>query len=169
MKKILGLLALSLLLLTQPLLAEESNISRKLIGEWRCTQQLTPEEGISLSVDYIQLFTAQRNFTLDGSMEMKFSMPEMSQMFGGDTLNYLFEGSGSWLTKPERLIVKTENADMTPNSPIAQQMHDSGIMDVNDLKEMQSEDEFIINHLSRNSLKLTHIQEDFTTNCTRTK
>ncbi len=167
MKKILFALALSLLLLTQPAVAKDSSTAQMLVGEWRCTQKLEPEEGLTLTVNYIQLFTAQRNFTLDGSMEIEFNMPEMKQMFGGDTLNYLFEGSGSWITQPKRLIIKTENTNMTPNSPLAQQMHDAGIMDMNDLQEMQSEDEFIINSLSKNSLKLTHLEEEFTAECTR--
>lgn len=169
MKKTLSLFALSLLLLTQPTFAQDKNTAKMLIGEWRCTQNITPEEGINLTIDYIQLFTAQRNFTLDGSMKMKFTIEEMNLMLGGDSLDYLFEGSGSWSTKPGRVIIKTENAKMTPNNPIAQQLHDTGIMDVNDLREMQSEDEFIIDNISKNSLKITHTKEDFSTECVRTK
>lgn len=169
MKKNLYPLMLALLLLTQPVLAKDKNTAKILVGEWRCTQNLTPEEGINLSVEYIQLFTAQRNFTLDGTMEISFTMEEMRQMLGGGSLNYLFEGSGSWSTQPNRLTIKTENAKMTPNSPLAQQMHDAGLMDVNDLRDMQSEDVFIINSLTKNSLTLTHEKEGFTAQCSRTK
>jgi len=168
MKKTLCSLALTLLVVTLPAVAEDNSTAKMLVGEWHCTQNLTPEAGINLSVEYIQLFTEQRNFTLDGSMEMHFTLEEMNQMFGGDSLNYLFEGSGSWSAKPQRLFIKTENANMKPNNPIAQQLHDAGIMDVNELRDVQSEDEFIINALSKNTLKLTHAKENFFTQCTRT-
>lgn len=169
MKKTLYPLAVTLLLLTQPALATASSLSQLLVGEWQCSQKIAPEEGISLSVEYIQLFTAQRNFTLDGSMKINFTMEEMSQMFGGSSLDYLFEGSGSWSLQPERLIIKTENAKMTPNNPLAQQMFDAGIMDINDLRDMQSEDEFIIKNLTQSTLVLTHSEEGFTTQCSRSK
>lgn len=167
-KKTLCLLALPLLL-SQPTFADDKNTANMLVGEWQCSQILTPEEGISLSVDYIQLFTAQRNFTLDGSMKMKFTVEEMNQMLGGSSLNYLFEGSGSWSTQPGYLTIKTENATMTPNSPMAQQLHQAGILDVNKLREMKSEDKFIINTLSKTTLQITHTKEKFTTQCMRTK
>ena len=169
MKKTLYPLVVTLLFLTQPVLATASNLSQTLVGEWGCTQNFAPEKGINLSVKYIQLFTAQHNFTLDGSMKITFTLEEMRQMFGNSSLDYLFEGSGSWSTQAERLIIKTENAKMTPNNPLAQQMHNAGIMDMNDLQEMQSKDEFIINSLTRDSLTLTHTEEGFTTQCSRTK
>lgn len=165
-KKKLCLLALPFLFV-QPSLAEDNATAKMLVGEWRCEQQLTPEEGISLKIEYIQLFTAQHNFTLDGSMKMKFTVEEMNQMLGGDSLNYLFEGSGSWSVKPGYLTIKTENATMKPNSPIAEQLHKAGILDVNKLREMQSEDAFIINKLTKNALQLTHTKENFTTECSR--
>lgn len=168
MKKTLCLLALPLLL-NQPVLAEDQNTAQILIGEWQCSQNLTPDEGINLSVEYIQLFTAQRNFTLDGSMKMKFTIAEMNQMLGGDSLNYLFEGSGNWSTKPGYVTIKTENATIKPNNPMAQQLHQAGILDVNKLREMKSEDTFIINSLTSSHLKLTHVKEKFTTQCTRTQ
>lgn len=168
MKKNLCLLALPLLLI-QPAFAEDKNTAKMLVGEWQCSQNLAPEEGISLSVEYIQLFTAQRNFTLDGSMKMKFTVEEMNQMLGGDSLNYLFEGSGSWSTKPGYLTIKTENATMKPNSPIAQQLHQAGILDVNQLREMKSTDEFVINALNKKTLQLTHAKEKFTTQCQRSQ
>lgn len=168
MKKTLCLLALPLLL-SQPTFANDKSTANLLIGEWQCSQNLTPDEGINLSVEYIQLFTAQRNFTLDGSMKMKFTVEEMNQMLGGDSLNYLFEGSGSWSTEPGYLTIKTENATMKPNSPIAQQLHQAGILDVNKLREMKSEDKFIINTLNKKTLQLTHAKEKFTTQCIRNK
>lgn len=169
MKNKFSLLLLALALLAQPAFAQEKNTAKQLVGEWRCTQHITPEEGLSLTVEFIQLFTAQRNFTLDGKMEMQFNMDEMKQMFGGSSLSYIFEGSGSWSTLPGYLIIKTENSNMTPNSPVAQQLHDAGLMDVNDLKNMKSEDQFIIISLDRNFLKLKHSEEDFITECTRTQ
>lgn len=165
-KKTLYLLALPLLF-TQHSLAEDNTTAKMLIGEWHCAQNLTPEKGINLAVDYVQLFTAQRNFTLDGTMKMEFTVKEMNQMLGGDSLNYLFEGSGSWSVKPGYLTIKTENATMKPNSPIAEQLHKAGILDVNKLRDMQSEDDFIINKLTQNSLQLTHTKEKFTTQCSR--
>ena len=96
MKKMLCFLALSLTLLAQPTLAQDKSIAKMLVGEWHCTQNLNPEEGINLNVEYTQLFTAQRNFTLDGSMDMAFDVKEMNAMFGSGGLKYLFEGSGSW-------------------------------------------------------------------------
>lgn len=168
MKKTCYLLALALLLLVQPTFAQDKNTAKMLEGKWRCTQNLVPEEGIELKIEYIQQLTAQRKITLNGGMEMKFTQAEMNAMFGGDSLKYLFEGEGSWSTQPNRLTVKTDKAIMTPNSPIAKQLHDSGIMDVNTLRDMQSEDEFIIKNLSKNSVELTHTKENFTTQCVRT-
>ncbi len=168
MKKTLCLLALPLLL-SQPTFADDKSTTNLLIGEWQCSQNITTDEGISLAVNYIQLFTAQRNFTLDGSMKMKFTVEEMNQMLGGDSLNYLFEGSGSWSTKPGYLTIKTENATMKPNSPMAQQLHQAGILDVNKLREMKSTDEFVINTLSKKTLQLTHTKEKFTTQCQRSQ
>lgn len=169
MKKRHYLLVLLLVLLAQPILAQDKNTAKMLIGEWRCTQSLSPEQGIHLNIEYTQHFTHQRHFTLNGSIEMKFSIPEMNAMFGGDSLKYLFEGNGRWSTQPNRLIVKTENTKVQPNSPMAQQMQDAGIMDLDDLRDIQSEDAFIINNLSKNSLQLTHAEENFTTQCARTQ
>lgn len=168
MKKTLCLLALPLLMI-QPAFAEDENTAKMLVGEWQCSQNLVPEEGISLSVEYLQLFTAQGNFTLDGSMKMKFTLEEMNQMLGGNSLNYLFEGSGSWSTKPGYLTIKTENATMKPNNSMAQQLHQAGILDVNKLREIKSEDTFIVNNLTNSHLKLTHTKEKFITQCQRTQ
>lgn len=169
MKKMLCLLALPLILLTQPTLAQDKNTAKMLVGEWRCTQSLNPDEGINLKVEYIQNFTAQRSFTLDGSMELAFDIKEMNAMFGGDALKYLIKGEGSWSTQPNRLFLKVKEIDIKPNSPIAQQMHDAGIMDADDINSMENEEEFVIANLNKNSFKLTHTKENFTTQCTRTK
>lgn len=149
---------LLLALVALPAAASDSRLAGQIVGEWQCSQQLQPEPGLILNLQYTQLFTAQRHFTLDGNMSMDV---------GGNALAYAFEGTGNWSTRPNQLLVNTSNSQVTPTSPMARQLHEAGILDVNQLRDRQSNDVFQVVSISRNEMELRHTKENFQTHCVR--
>lgn len=159
MKKTLSLVCTTVLLACSlSLQASDARLADQLIGEWHCSQELQPDPGMTLKVEYIQLFTGQRHFTLDGSMELYFA---------GNQLSYRFEGSGDWSTAPEHLTIKTRNSQVSPANQLAQQLHDAGILDVNQLRDMNSDDTFEMVSISSREMQLRHTEEAFSTRCVR--
>ena len=150
----LSLLASSLLMQAQ---ADDQQKASLIQGEWRCSQLLSPDPQISLQVDYTQLFTT-RHFTLDGSMDMQFA---------NNLLKYTVEGSGDWSVRGDQLIISTRNSDVKPGNPMALQLHEAGILDVNQLRNIQSEDVFNILTLNSKEMRLKHSKEDLGTDCVR--
>ncbi|SFX42430.1 hypothetical protein [Marinospirillum alkaliphilum] len=159
MKKTLSLICvISLLACSLSLQASDARLANQLIGEWQCSQQIQPDPSMTIKIDYIQLFTGQRHFTLDGNMEMSFA---------GQQLSYKFEGSGDWSTGPGRLTIKTRNSNAQPTNALAQQLHDAGILDVNQLRDLESDDTFEMVSITQQAMELRHLEEDFSTRCVR--
>lgn len=159
MKKILSLLGISCLVLFTTLtsLADDKQKASLIQGTWQCSQQLTPDPQISLQVEYTQLFTTH-HFTLDGRMDM---------LFANNQLKYSVQGTGDWSVRGNQLTINTRNSEVSPNNPLALQLHQAGILDVNQLRNIQSEDVFNILVLNQQEMRLKHTKEDLGATCIR--
>lgn len=159
MRKILSLIGVSCLLsfATLTSLADDKQKASLIQGEWQCSQLLSPDPQISLQVDYTQLFTT-RHFTLDGTMDMQFA---------NNLLKYTVQGTGDWSVSGDQLTISTKNSEVTPNNPMALQLHQAGILDVNQLRNIQSKDVFNILALNKKEMRLKHTKEDLGTDCIR--
>lgn len=159
MRKILSLVGVSCLLTFTALtsLADDKQKASLIQGEWQCSQLLSPDPQISLQVDYTQLFTSS-HFTLDGTMDMQFA---------NNLLKYTVQGTGDWSVSGDQLTISTKNSEVTPNNPMALQLHQAGILDVNQLRNIQSKDVFNILALNKKEMRLKHTEEDLGTDCIR--